>query len=184
MKSYSKIFSVCLCLLLSSILVFGCSKNNTKTQNTNINIKGIYLTSSNASNSNVYDINFLKIEILDFKTNNSFTIYKGDNLSYQIQKPKPFMVENDYLLPNEKSVINIEDEQFKLLVSLSIDYDGKEIKFSDSATIRLNYTDGQLNLKNINYDSIIASLLNFSFKLNNGQQESISLILNAEEIKN
>ena len=182
MKKLINITCICFILIFSSLIYTGCNKEKNNT--TNINIKGIYLSSSNANNNNVYDINFLMIEILDFENNNSYVIYNGNNLSYQIKKPTAFTIEDRYLLPNEKSVISINGNQFKLIVSLNIDYNGEEIQFSQNATININYSNEQLNLKNADYNKLIASLLDFAFDLDNGEKESISLILNAEQIKN
>lgn len=182
MKRFVNITCICFILLLSSLFYTGC--NEEVIEQTNINIKGIYLTSSNANNNNIYNINFLMIEILDLENDNSYVIYNENNPSYQIKKPSAFTIEERYLLPNEKSIISINGNQFKLIVSLSIDYNGEEINFSKNVTININYTNDQLNLKNAEYNNIIASLLDFNFDLEDGQKESISLILNAEEIKN
>lgn len=167
-------------ILTTFFCIGGCSKKTT-----NINIKGIYLNSTNANNNNVYDIKFLMIEILDFETNKDFIVYNDNNLSYKIDKPKPFVVESDYLLPNKQSIVSITSTQFKLVVTLTIIYNGKEISFCENGTININYTsDNQLNLKNTDYNPILASLLNFTFDLKNDQKEQISLILNVEQIKN
>ena len=181
MKKFIKIICISFVLLLNFLCFTGCSKEDSIT---NINIKGIYLSSSNANNNNVYDINFLMIEILDLENNDDYIIYKGNNLTYQIKKPSAFTIEDKFLLPNEKSIISINGNQFKLKVSLSINYNGEEINFSDDATIDINYTNKKLNLKNTKYNNIIASLLDFDFNLDNGQKENISLILNVEQIKN
>lgn len=180
MKKFISNVCICLTIILSCLLYTGCKEETV----TNINIKGIYLSSSNANNNNVYGINFLMIEILDFENNNSYVIYNGNDLSYKIEKPKEWVIENKYLLPNEKSIVSIKGNQFKLIVSLNIDYNGEEIKFSQNATININYSNEQLNLKNADYNKLLASLLDFTFDLDNGQKESISLILNAEQIKN
>lgn len=184
MKKIINKISICLILILCSSFYVGCQKEEENNDITNINIKGIYLTSSNANNSNIYNMKFLMIEVFDFENNNSYTIHNENNPTYQIKKPHAFTIEDRYLLPNEKSIISINGNQFKLIVSLTIIYNGEEINFSKNATININYTNEKLILKNAEYHNFYASLLDFNFDLSDGQKESISLILNAEEIKN
>ena len=171
---------ITLVLIVMSLSFVGCSKDNEDYNN--INITGIYLSSTNANNNNVYSIKNLLIEVFDFETNKTYTIYKGADLIYKITKPSAFLAEDDYLLPNESSIISIKEDHFKLVVSMVVEYNGNEITLAQSGTINIVENEDSIKLKNKEYPTILASLLNFDFELSNGETERIELIIIANEI--
>ena len=71
---------------------------------------------------------------------------------------------------------------FKLVVSMVVEYNGNEITLAQSGTINIVENEDSIKLKNKEYPTILASLLNFDFELSNGETERIELIIIANEI--
>ncbi len=167
------------------LLLFTYTLNLTACANNSINfeINNIYVDVSNTTNT-TYGLNSLKVYLLNKKTFIKTTLYENEEINILIKDPTKttFQQKQNFIEPNANVFSVKNNDEFILMVALTINDNGLIKAFINEANIKVYKENNRLYIKNTSYNEIMSDQLMIWFENHLNNNDSINISLFSSEV--